>query len=453
VIHPLGFRHRPPSALPQPLRPLPLVALLLSAACAPALTAIPAPDAREIPGLEAELQRSGGDAATMVRLGAAYRAAGQPERARPLLERAVETDPTHAGAVLFLGLTYEDAGEVAQARSLYQSYLTLGMSSPLRSRIEGRLPLLRRREFEVAVRQVIAQEAQMVTAEPQPRTVAVFPFHFASQDTTLEPLSRAIADLLTTDLSQTDRLAVLERTRVQILLDELRLGEQGLVDPASAARGGRLLGAERLVQGSVGGGSTQIQFDAAVVHPWTGAATANDPAAQAYVGAGAPGAVTRLSESDAVQRLFDAEKRLALRIYETVGVVLTAAEREAVNRRPTENLQAILAYGRGLRASDAGDWALAAQHFSEAARLDPNFAAARQRAEEAEQAAAASLETTIDLAFDAGFEARLPLAFDPLDVLVPGMRGRDPAQEVMGTEGYDRPTILEVIIRRPSGGQ
>jgi hypothetical protein len=171
------------------------------------------------------------------------------------------------------------------------------------------------------------------------------------------------------------------------------------------------------------------------------------------VGAGAPGAVTRLSESDAVQRLFDAEKRLALRIYETVGVVLTAAEREAVNRRPTENLQAILAYGRGLRAADSGDWALAAQHFNEAVSLDPNFAEARQRAEEAEQAAAASLETTIDLAFDAGFEVRLPLAFDPLDVLVPGMRGRDPAQEVMGTEGYDRPTVLEVIIRRPSGGQ
>ena len=438
MIHSLWFRHRSPSALPLPLRALPPLALLLSAACAPALTAIPAPDAGEIPGLETELQRSRGDAATMVRLGAAYRAAGQPERARPLLERAVETDPTHAGAVLFLGLTYEDAGELAQARSLYQSYLTLGASSPLRSRIAGRLPLLRHREFQTAIRQAIAQEAQ-IRAEPQPRTVAVFPFHFASQDTALEPLSRAIAELLTTDLSQTDRLAVLERTRVQVLLDELRLGEQGLVDPASAARGGRLLGAERLVQGSVGGSSTQIQFDAAVVHPWSGATTGNDPATPAYVGAGSPGAVTRLSESDAVQRLFDAEKRLAVRIYEAVGIVLTAAEREAVDRRPTENLQAILAYGRGLRAADASNYALAAQHFNEAVRLDPNFTVARQAAAEAEAAAAASLETTTDLAFDAGFEARLPLAFDPLDVLVPGMRGRDPAQEVMGTEGYDRP--------------
>ena len=152
MIHSLWFRHRSPSALPLPLRALPPLALLLSAACAPALTAIPAPDAGEIPGLETELQRSRGDAATMVRLGAAYRAAGQPELARPVLERAVEADPTHAGAVLFLGLTYEDAGELAQARSLYQSYLTLGASSPLRSRIAGRLPLLRHREFEIAVR-------------------------------------------------------------------------------------------------------------------------------------------------------------------------------------------------------------------------------------------------------------------------------------------------------------
>jgi TolB-like protein len=413
---------------------------------------VPAPAPAEIPALEAELARSGGDPATLVRLGAAYRAAGEPDRGRPLLERAVQADPAHAGAVLFLGLTYEDAGELARARNLYESYLTLGVSSPLRSRIAGRIALIQRRELDAAVRQVVAQEASLMVAEPQPRTVAVFPFQFISLDPTLEPLSLAMAELLTTDLSQTDRLDVLERTRVQLLLDELRLSQDRLVDPATASRGGRLLGAERLVQGSIGGGAEQVQFDAAIVHPGTSAVAAN-PNDPSYAAANAAAGVTRISESDAVQRLFDAEKRLALRMYEALGIVLTPAERERVNRRPTENLQAILAYGRGLRAADAGGYRLAAQHFNEAAALDPGFAAARQRAREAEEMAAAEEESTADLARDAGFEARLPLAFDGLDALVPSPSGRDAAQEVLGTEGYDRPTVLEVIIRRPEGGQ
>lgn len=91
----------------------------------------------------------------MVRLGAAYRADAQPDCARALLESAIQADPANGGAVLFLGITYEDIGELGRARQLYESYLAMGAPSPLRRQVEGRLPLLRRREFEIAVRQAI----------------------------------------------------------------------------------------------------------------------------------------------------------------------------------------------------------------------------------------------------------------------------------------------------------
>ena len=447
MILSLRFRHRRNSALPSPSRYAPLLALLLGAGCAAPRSGVPAPSPEEIPALEAELTRSPGDVPTTVRLGAAYRADAQPDRARSLLETALAADPGNGGAVLFLGMTYEDLGELTRARELYESYLALGGPSTLRRQVRGRLPLLQRQELESAVRQAIAQEAQIASGGPQPRTVAVFPFQFVSQDTALEPLSRAMAEMLTTDLSQTDRLSVLERTRVQLLLDELALGESGLVDPLSVARGGRLLGAERLVQGSIGGGPAQVQFDAAIVHPWTGVVTGGSAGPSAE-GSG----VVRLSESDAVQRLFDAEKRLALRIYEAIGVVLTPAERERVNRRPTENLQAILAYGRGLRAADAGEFALAAEYFRQAVALDPTFDLAQEAAEESELMDSARGVTTAQLAAIAAFETRLPIAFDGLDVLVPGPTGRDAAQEVMGTEGYGTPTVVEVVIERPVGG-
>lgn len=445
------FRQRPPSALPTLTTCHILIVLLACTGCSGARSGVPSPSPEEIPALEAELARRQNEVATRVRLGAAYRAAGRFDRALTLLQEAQKQDPQNGGAVLFLGLTLEDLGEYARARELYQTYLALGDPSPLRTRMERRLPLLARRELQAAVARAIAEEAALANAAPRPGTVAVFPFYLASSDTTLSPLSLAMAEMLITDLSQTERLTVLERTRVQFLLDELGLQGAGLVAPETAARGGRLLSAERLVQGTLEGGSeAEVRFDAALVSAASGEAAMEQGQGAAYAGASA-GNVVHITEADALARLFDLEKRLALRIFDAMGIELTAAERERVNRRPTENLQALLAYGRGLRAADAGDFRAAVVHFREAVRLDPNFAAARLRAEEAEKLALASLETTDDLAHAGAFETRLPVAFGPLDLFVPGVGPRDPVQEVMGTEGFEPATVVEVIINRPGG--
>lgn len=445
------FRQRPTSAL-LPLATCHfLIVVLLCTGCSGAQSGVPSPSPEEIPSLEAELARRQNEVATKVRLGAAYRAAGRPDRALALLQEAQKQDPQNGGAVLFLGLTLEDLGEFARARELYQAYLALGDPSPLRARVERRLPLLARRELQAAVARAIAGEVALAEAPPRPGTVAVFPFYLASSDTALSPLSLAMAEMLITDLSQTERLIVLERTRVQFLLDELGLEGAGLVAPETAARGGRLLGAERLVQGTLGGGGeAEIRFDAALVSATSGEAGMEQGQGPAYA-ASAPGNVVHITEEDALPRLFDLEKRLALRTFDAMGIELTPAERERVNRRPTENLQALLAYGRGLRAADAGDFRAAALQFREALRLDPNFTAARMRAEEAERLAIASLETTNDLAEAGAFETRLPVAFGPLDLFVPGVGPRDPAQEIMGTEGFEPATVVEVIINRPGG--
>ena len=49
-------------------------------------------------------------------------------------------------------------------------------------------------------------------------------------------LEKGLADMLTTDLSASPRLRLIERERVQMVLDELRLVEAGLVEEKSAAR-------------------------------------------------------------------------------------------------------------------------------------------------------------------------------------------------------------------------
>jgi tetratricopeptide (TPR) repeat protein len=368
----------------------------------------------------------------MVRLGAAYRQTKRTEDARRVLERASSLQPNHAPTVLQLGLTYEDMGEYGQAKGLYERYLTVERSNALKREVGARIPLIQRKELEAAVRKAIENEAQLMTTTPAPRSVAVFPFLFAAADTALQPLSRAMAEMLSTDLAQTDRLTVLERTHVQLLINELKLAQTDLVDPGTAAKSGKLLGAGRIVQGRLDGSESDLRVQAAVVEANTGAAD-----------------MRTVEQQDVLERLFDMEKRLALDLYASLGIELTVAERERVNQRPTQNLQALLAYGRGLGAFDAGDYAAAAREFSRAAALDRSFSAARVSAQRASGLAVATATSTDQLSqrASAGSTASAS-SLAAVEALVPGAGGRDAAPEVLGKEGVGKTTVLEIVIRR-----
>jgi tetratricopeptide (TPR) repeat protein len=235
---------------------------------------------------------------------------------------------------------------------------------------------------------------------------------------------------------------VLERARVNLLLDEIRLGEEAQrVDPSTAARSGRMLGAGNLIQGMLQGGGDQLRLQAMVLRV-PGDTVGRNP----------------LSESGALNNIFDMEKRVALSTYERLGIQLTAAERERVMRMATTNVQALLAFGYGLEAQDAGRYAEAAEHFARATQLDPNFDAARTNLNASiglQRAAAAPpaelgrmsvLETGPVLEWQ-----RWQRAFDAIEMFVPVPVYRDPAAEALGTEGLGRGGTIDIIIRRPGG--
>lgn len=415
------------------------IAIALSSACAPTRPVATTPSAAQIPVLEARLARAEFDRETMLRLGAAYRGAQRNEDAQALLEQAIAKYPDDPSVALLLGLTYEDIGRFEDARKLYEQYLRVGQSKQLQAELRRRLPLVERQALQASVRAALAREAELASAPPQPRTVAVFPFLYAGENATLRPLSRALAEMLATDLSQTNRLTVLERMRVQLLLDEMKLAESGMLDPANTARSGRLLRAERIVQGSISGNDEALQLQAAVVRVGS------------TEGGAAAGNAQQLSERDALDRLFDIEKRLALAIYNAMGIQLTPTEWQLVSKRPTQNIQALLAYGLGLEAADAGRFTEAAEHFRQAVLLDPSFTLAQARAERAESAAAAEQVSTQQLASQAIIETAPELSTLAAEAIVPTLGRRDAASETLGTEGFGAGsgTFLDVFIRRP----
>jgi tetratricopeptide (TPR) repeat protein len=381
--------------------------------------------------MEAALERSPADAALLRSLGDAYRASGRSADAIPLLERAAAASPGDSGTPLLLGLAYEDAGRYEDAIGVYAAYASAGANRALRRSAADRVGMLRRRQLVEAAREAVSRESELAGTAPEARALAVFPFLHQSDDEGLRPLGHALADLLITDLSQTDRLRVVDRLQVDAMIAEARLAESGLVDPATAARGGRLLGAGRVVQGSVSGTPAALQLEAAVVG----------------VGGEADGRIDPIQERDALARLFDMQKRMALEIYRSAGIELTSAEQERVLRRPTRNIQALLAYGLAIEAESGGDLRAAREFYGRAQRLDPGFAAARERLLETERILRAEDTPTDQIAFRLGAEDPLT-GLNEIESLVPIGGGRDASAEVLGQDALGvRGGMIRVILR------
>jgi TolB-like protein len=113
----------------------------------------------------------------------------------------------------------------------------------------------------------LAGVAQAAAGKP---TLAILLFDYNGKDAALEPLRDGLAQMLISDFSATPQVRVVERARLKALLEEQKLGQSGKVDPATAARVGKLLGARFLVLGSFFDLKTALRIDARVVEVETG---------------------------------------------------------------------------------------------------------------------------------------------------------------------------------------
>lgn len=333
----------------------------------------------QIPALESQQAARPGDAAVLARLGVAYFKAARYPDARAALDSAVAGDPRNGLAAIYLGMTTEELGDFTAARTAYEHYVEIARSSDLRNVARQRLSLIGRRELEYQARQALAQEASLSQQPPEANTVAVMPFSYSGTNEQIQPLTRGLAQLVITDLAKSRQVRVLERERMQTMLEEMRLSAEGRADPQSAVRSGRLLGAARVVQGSLAERGDQLRVDAAVVD------------------VGTAGVAATAGTQDELNRLFDLEKELVFAIFNNLGIQLTDAEREAINQRPTQNIQAFLAYSQGLEAEDRGDFLAAQQFYTQAQQIDPNFQAAAQSASQASDLGVAATQTTTDV--------------------------------------------------------
>lgn len=369
--------------------------LLLASACGGSALRLADVTPEAVPALQSEAAQHPGDAAALTRLGVAYFRAQRYAEADSVLDSVVTRDPQNGIAAIYLGMTQEAQGDFARARDSYQRFLAVARSGELKATAGRRLNLMRRRELEYTARQSLANEAQLSQTPPEPGTIAVMPFGYSGTNPEIQPLTRGFAQLVVTDLAKSRQVRVLERERMQAMVNEMQLSQQGRTDPASAVRSGHLLRAERVVQGSLADQANNLRVDATVVDVNTAGVAASVPPA-----------------TDQLSRLFDMEKLVVFRIFDGLGIQLTDAERAQVEQRPTQNIQAFLAWSRGLEAEDNGDYAGARQFYEEAQRLDPGFRAAGQSASDASSLQAASAQTLQEV--DVSVAQQAPVEANPV---------------------------------------
>jgi tetratricopeptide (TPR) repeat protein len=314
----------------------------------------------EIPTLEAELSQNPDDARLLLRYAAALYAADECDSATTVAREGVRLRPKDALGPLVIGQCLERRGYYDLAIATYQAFLSEHGEERGAAAVAAREMFATRAEATEQARAALQREAELAEVSGDPNIVAVLPVEVVG-DSTYQPLSRGLAQILISDLALLERFRLVERVRLNALLTELQLAQTQRVDPNTAARMGHLLQAGRLVQGLAAippQGNTRLE---ATVILSDGEVTG-------------PESVTGRFED-----LLRMEKDLVIAISNRLGYTLSEAERRLLLENGTQNLIAFLAFSRGLDAEDRGDFAGAAAHFSEAVQADPDFQMARDQ--------------------------------------------------------------------------
>lgn len=111
-----------------------------------------------------------------------------------------------------------------------------------------------------------------ITPDSTTITVAVLDFKNASGLFNLDALEKSVPEMLKTELSQNGPgIVVVERQRLDMILQEQALGQSGVIDEKDAQTVGRLAGAQYLLTGEINStGGSRLRIDCHILKVATG---------------------------------------------------------------------------------------------------------------------------------------------------------------------------------------
>ncbi|HYU27831.1 MAG: hypothetical protein DMD48_05200 [Gemmatimonadetes bacterium] len=194
--------------------------------------------------------------------------------------------------------------------------------------------------------------------------IAVFPFNnggsYGQGKEDFDALERGIAGMMISELAQNPAARVVERQEIQRLLDEQNLSAQNRVDPQTAAKVGKLVGARYVVAGTFIDFYGDFRVDVRLVNVETGEIVK--------------------TESERMQRdhMFDIIRNVAARLMKDAS--LPAVQRPASDQRMSRQVptEALTYYSRALLFHDRGQKDKAVEMYTRALAIFPDYTEAQE---------------------------------------------------------------------------
>tara|TARA_B100000287_G_scaffold402753_1_gene423953 strand:+ start:961 stop:3060 length:2100 start_codon:yes stop_codon:yes gene_type:complete len=192
-----------------------------------------------------------------------------------------------------------------------------------------------------------------------PKTIAISYFDNTSGIEKYNPLSKGLADMLITDLSNIESIQIVEREKLESLLKEIELGDSKFIDPNTAQSLGKGLGADYILTGAFLSIDPMMRIDSRIMEVSTGKIIGGEEVT-------GPG-----------NDFFSLEKKLASLLIERLELDINFEENTS-----EIDLDAVLDYSEAIDLDDKGLKEEASKRLKKIASEFPDFKDASSKLEE-----------------------------------------------------------------------
>ncbi len=269
-----------------------------------------------------------------------------------------ESRPKSAVTILYLGIAYLKNNQLEEGIAAWNQFQDMGKPR-IEEVIKRMMTLLTLAESKKYAVNAVEQEGKLSTIKFPSNSYAILYHNDLSPEKGLRAVQKSLATMLITDLTNTGQFKIIERLRMDSLLDEINFAQTGAVDMKTAPHAGRLLGAENLVVGTISTLLRDLLINSSIVS----SRGSHDIYSFPHIG--------RLAN------FFELQKKVVISILEKNSVVLTSEQLEEIESFHTQDFDAFLIFGEGLVAQDQGQWSRSRKLFQRAWERDPKFHLAR----------------------------------------------------------------------------
>ena len=168
------------------------------------------------------------------------------------------------------------------------------------------------------------------SSEENPLVLAVLPFANLSGQKDYDWLSIGIGEVLTSKLGNFSCFRLIERMKLSDALKEIELGQTGLIDEETAAKAGKLVGAEELLSGSFQVAGQEIRINARLLHVETGSIS------------------TAVGTMGKLQNIFEVQDKIAAALLQALNLPLSDEDKRLLAAKPTTSMGALKYYSQAV---------------------------------------------------------------------------------------------------------